>query len=114
MAYTKAIDVWSGACVLFVFSALLEFAFVNYASRSDQRKGKMKRLNPLAQMMEEEIEESDSEDEQVRQARENRLKVQCHHPTVWKDREGSLALHCPGRPQLPQVGIYYLIAWTLQ
>ena len=57
VAYTKAIDVWSGACVLFVFSALLEFAFVNYASRSDQRKGKMKRLNPLAQMMEEEIEE---------------------------------------------------------
>ena len=50
VAYTKAIDVWSGACVLFVFSALLEFAFVNYASRSDQRKGKMKRLNPLAQV----------------------------------------------------------------
>ena len=78
---------------------------MNYASRSDQRKGKMKRLNPLAQMMEEEIEESDSEDEQVRQARENRLNLHCHHPSVWKDREGSLALHCPGRPQLPQVWI---------
>ena len=51
MAYTKAIDVWSYACVLFVFSALLEFAFVNYASRSDTRKGKLKKLNPLAQVI---------------------------------------------------------------
>ena len=103
VAYTKAIDVWSGACVLFVFSALLEFAFVNYASRSDQRKGKMKRLNPLAQMMEEEIEESDSEDEKERFARENRLNLHCHHPTVWKDSGGSLSLQCPARPHHPQV-----------
>ena len=39
VAYTKAIDVWSQACVIFVFSALLEFAFVNYASREDRRRG---------------------------------------------------------------------------
>merc|ERR1711981_772766 len=43
VAYTKAIDVWSGVCVFFVFGALLEYAMVNYASRSDaQRLAKRK------------------------------------------------------------------------
>jgi len=49
VAYTKAIDVWTGLCVIFVFSALLEYALVNYASRSDaQRAAKQKELKEKA------------------------------------------------------------------
>ncbi|RWS21864.1 Neurotransmitter-gated ion-channel-like protein, partial [Leptotrombidium deliense] len=38
VSYTKAIDVWTGSCLTFVFGALLEFALVNYASRSDAHR----------------------------------------------------------------------------
>ncbi|CAL4066506.1 unnamed protein product [Meganyctiphanes norvegica] len=43
VSYTKAIDVWTGVCLTFVFGALLEFALVNYASRSDMHRERIKK-----------------------------------------------------------------------
>lgn len=43
VSYTKAIDVWTGVCLTFVFGALLEFALVNYASRSDIHRENLKK-----------------------------------------------------------------------
>jgi len=33
----KAMDVWYSSCMLFVFSALIEFAFVNGSSRRERK-----------------------------------------------------------------------------
>lgn len=44
VSYIKAIDVWTESCLTFVFGALLEFALVNYASRSDAYRAQ-KRAN---------------------------------------------------------------------
>ncbi|KAF0762839.1 Uncharacterized protein FWK35_00008807 [Aphis craccivora] len=47
VSYTKAIDVWTGVCLTFVFGALLEFALVNYASRSDTHRDDMSKKRDL-------------------------------------------------------------------
>eukprot|EP00058_Branchiostoma_floridae_P027587 XP_002613078.1 hypothetical protein BRAFLDRAFT_89960 [Branchiostoma floridae] len=50
VSYVKAIDIWMAVCLLFVFSALLEFAAVNFLSRMDkeiQRKKQRKNRRPV-------------------------------------------------------------------
>ena len=40
VSYPKAIDVWLSTCMFFVFSALVEFAFVNSVSRQTTKEEK--------------------------------------------------------------------------
>ncbi|XP_054259408.1 glutamate-gated chloride channel isoform X6 [Macrosteles quadrilineatus] len=50
VSYTKAIDVWTGVCLTFVFGALLEFALVNYASRSDMHRDNITKQRRACEM----------------------------------------------------------------
>ncbi|KAJ8297782.1 LOW QUALITY PROTEIN: hypothetical protein KUTeg_024313 [Tegillarca granosa] len=38
VSYVKAIDIWMATCLIFVFAALVEFAYVNVLARVEQRK----------------------------------------------------------------------------
>lgn len=46
----QAIDVWTGVCLTFVFGALLEFALVNYASRSDMHRDNIQKQRRAVEM----------------------------------------------------------------
>ncbi|KRZ56091.1 Glutamate-gated chloride channel, partial [Trichinella nativa] len=49
VSYTKAIDVWIGVCLAFIFGALLEFALVNYAGRVEflEKERRKQKVNLL-------------------------------------------------------------------
>ena len=51
VSYTKAVDVWTGCCLTFVFGALIEFAVVNYVSRQDSERKRRKRFNAWSASM---------------------------------------------------------------
>ena len=38
VSYPKAMDVWYSICMLFVFGALLEYAFVNMSMRTEKKR----------------------------------------------------------------------------
>ncbi|CAI5678894.1 glycine receptor subunit alpha-3 isoform X2 [Oreochromis niloticus] len=45
VSYVKAIDIWMAVCLLFVFSALLEYAAVNFVSRQHKELLRFRRHN---------------------------------------------------------------------
>uniref|UniRef100_A0A3Q3CGV4 Glycine receptor, alpha 3 n=1 Tax=Haplochromis burtoni TaxID=8153 RepID=A0A3Q3CGV4_HAPBU len=45
VSYVKAIDIWMAVCLLFVFSALLEYAAVNFVSRQHKELLRFRRAN---------------------------------------------------------------------
>jgi hypothetical protein len=48
--YFTAIDVWLAACLIFVFAALIEFAFVNVFSRVERRRQSTRRDVTIPQL----------------------------------------------------------------
>lgn len=44
VSYIKAIDVWNSACLVFVFTALLEYAYINVQTRRHRKSASKETL----------------------------------------------------------------------
>ena len=65
---------WTGVCLTFVFGALLEFALVNYASRSDAHREKLKKQRRQWEMERERERQAAMEMAAASAAADNRLE----------------------------------------
>ncbi|NXO19654.1 GLRA3 protein, partial [Cisticola juncidis] len=61
VSYVKAIDIWMAVCLLFVFSALLEYAAVNFVSRQHKELLRFRRKRKKSKV---EVTDDDTRDSQ--------------------------------------------------